>query len=358
MLDETQRLELIAALVSAYPQLADFDLMLRTRVNQMRERLSATAAMPDVITAVVKAAESEFWIRNLIAGAVAHHGNNPALADFIARNQALTPGAAAAAPVNHYAATFFVGFRVFLNRPALRANIQQVGRGKSSRVCVVTGPRGTGKTYSRSFVGYLLQFDPDLPSTRNHLVYLDLDQYALDLEGLALRIGGALGLKPDTLPKRPPSAKEQDSRWLPDLFDWLRNHVLAGPPDVWWLILDGFRVQTLPPEALDLIDLLADFSDEQTTQLRLILLNYPRHGPFWSKEEIVTPVIKRADIEAFVQSVYQESGATADTARVTQAVDEILTQVQKKLAEPTSEPHQELQFLSLALTNTARQLLR
>ena len=48
MLEETQRLELIAALVSAYPQLADFDLMLRTRVNQMRERLSAVAAMPDV----------------------------------------------------------------------------------------------------------------------------------------------------------------------------------------------------------------------------------------------------------------------------------------------------------------------
>jgi hypothetical protein len=360
MLDGIQRQELSAALLSAFPALADFDLMLRSRVNQRRERVSAVAAMPDVISAVVEAAEDEFWTPSLIAGACAARGGNPDLQAFIAGYPALDPAQAPAAPVNHYEVTFFVGGRVFLCRSDLRKHLQLFGRGTNSRVLVVNGERGSGKTYSKDFVGYLLQFDPAKQTERNRLAYVDLDQYVTDLESLALKIGRALTLDPATIPRQSKADKEQDSRWLPDLYAWLCGGVNTGDHDVWWLVLDGFRVQSLPPEALDLIDMLGNFADTETTRLRLILLNYPRPDslPFSFREDIPKPVLKRADIEHFVEGVYRRSGKPADPALVTQAVDDILSQVEQQLAKPSAERHHELRVLSLALTNAAKQLLK
>ncbi len=357
MLEPIQKQELCAALFSAFPVLTDFDLMLRTRVNQRRERIAPNAATPVVIAAVVDTAEFEFWTPNLIAGAVDMNKGNPDLQAFIARYPNLNPANAQAQPVNHYDTTFFVARRVFLRRPDIRKLLSKLG-GMNTRVLRVNGDRGTGKSYSKDFIGYLLQFDPARQTEQNRLEYVDLDKNVSDLKSLALKIGGALDLSPQTLPPRSTSDPEQDSRWVQDLYSWLVKGVKGGTHDVWWLVLDGF-VQTLPSEALDLIDMLGNFADNETTRLRLILLNYPRSNslPFSFSEYIEKPVLKREDVEQFVEGIYAKSGKKAPPDVVTQTVDGILQLVKQELAKPPAEPHDELRVLSLALTRTAQKLL-
>ena len=361
MLDGTQREELCAALFSAFPTLPAFDFMLLSRVNQRRDRVSTAigVGLPIVILEVIKAAEDEFWTPNLIAGACAAAGANPDIRALLAKYPELDPGAAPAQPVNHYDAHFLVGRRVFLCRPGLRGNLKRIGQGNETRVLVVTGQRGSGKTYSKDFIGYLLQFDPAYQAQRNQLAYADLDQFVDGLETLARRIGTALQLDPATLPPRPKDDKEQDSRWVPDLFNWLVKGVNAGNTDVWWLVLDGFRVQTLPQAGLDLIDQLADYADNVTTRLRLVLLNYPRADAlqFSLREDIPGATLDRPDIEKFIQTIYDQSGKPADAQRVSQAVDEILVQVGAQVAKDPAQPYLQLRLLSLALTRAARQLL-
>jgi len=358
VLEAVQKQELSEALFSAFPVLGDFDLMLRTRVNQQRERMSPVAAMPDVIDAVVNTADHEFWIPNLISGAWQVRNGNPQLQAFIAKYPALDPTARPAPPVNHYDTTFFVARRVFLRRSEIRDLLKQLG-GTNTRVLRVNGERGTGKTYSKDFVGYLLQFDPARRTERNRLEYVDLDKNGTDLQSVALRIGGALDLDPQTLPPRSSADKEQDSRWLPDLYAWLVQGIKGGAHDVWWLVLDGF-VQTLPSEALDLIDMLGNFADVETTRLRLILLNYPRTNslPFSFYEEIAKPVLEEEHVRQFVESVYTKSGKDAASSLITTTVKDILQQVQQELAKPPNQPHDELKILSLALTRAAQKLLR
>ncbi|HTV01057.1 MAG TPA: effector-associated domain EAD1-containing protein [Luteitalea sp.] len=360
-----QRDELVAALVDAFPTLTKLDQMLALKVRQHRPSITPDGPLDDVVLRIVLRAERDFWTRNLIAGARAATPGNPLLQEFLAAHPTLDPGTVTAA-VDHYSAKFLVGGRVFLCRPGFRSALREIGEGLSSRVLVVYGDRGTGKTYSKDFVGYLLQFDPVRRAERYKFAYVDVDQQDATLENLARRIATALGMDPTTIPSRPASDKEQDSRWLPDLYQWLSDGINAGAYEVWWLVLDGFRV-SLPNEALDLIQMLGEFADVGTDRLRLVLLNYPRvDALLYSHVEAITaPPITRSDIEAFLTEVFSRAGDPPDPAVVTAAADSIDQQVDRQVAQLLAthaisspvEPHVRLKHLNVALSRTAQKLL-
>lgn len=368
MLTPLQRDELVAALIDAFPTLNKLDQMLTMKVRQHRPSITPDGPLDEVTLRVVTRAEREFWTRNLIAGARAASAapGNALLAAFLAAHPALDPGTAPPA-VDHYDARFLVGGRVFLCRPDFRRALREIGEGLSSRVLIVHGDRGTGKTYSKDFVGYLLQFDPVRRAERFKFAYVDFDQQEGTLEILARRIATALGMNPATIPTRPMSDKEQDSRWLPDLYQWLSDGITAGAYDVCWLMLDGFRV-SLPTEGLDLIQMLGEFADVGgTNRLRLVLLNYPRLDalPFSHVEAIAAPPITRADIETFLADVFSRTGQPAEAALVTAAADSIEQQVERQLEQQLRarvisspvEPHVRLHHLNVALSKTAQKLL-
>ena len=361
-----QRSQLVDALVDAFPTLAKLDQMLTLKVRQHRPLITPDGPLDDVALSVVRSAERDFWTHKLIAGAKAAAPGNPLLRAFLADNPDRDPGTASPA-VDHYDARFLVGGRVFLCRPDFRGALRQIGEGLSSRVLIVHGDRGTGKTYSKDFVGYLLQFDPVRRAERHRFAYVDVDLQEGTLETLARRLATALGMDPATIPARPTSDKEQDSRWLPELHQWLADGITAGAYDVCWLVLDGFRV-SLPAEGLDLIQMLGEFADVGgTDRLRLVLLNYPRLDalPFSHVETIAAPPITRADIEAFLADVFTRAGQSPEAALVRAAADSIDRQVEQQIAQLLStnsatapvEPHVRMKHLNLALSKTAQKLL-
>jgi hypothetical protein len=360
MLTPFQRGDLGGALFAAFPDLPTFDAMLGT-INQHRQRMHAgqAAGLLEIIDRVIEFAEQEFWTPNLLTGADRGAHDNIELRKFFGDYPSLAPGVGQPPTVDHFSSQFLVGQRVFLCRQDLRTNLRNLGQGANSRVLVVTGPRGGGKTYSQNFIGYLLQVEPRYRASTTVMRYVPLDQFVDSLAALASRLGGALGLPAGQIPPRPDEGKEQDSRWMPEIFSWLTNAIQATPNTTWWLILDGF--QALPQSGLDLIDRLIDHTDFGTTNLRLILLNYPQARitalPLQYQENIPSATLDSKDVEAFIRKVYALSGKTADDVLVTGTVKDIFDQVANEVAKDPEKPYRHLALLNLALTNSARRLL-
>ncbi len=362
MLSPLQREALCAALEDVCPTIEALDRMLKFRANQQRARITPAAPLPDMAARIVDHAEREFWTTNLIAALVAQAATNPSVVTLLENHPGLDPRGAPAA-VDHYTAEILVGGRLFLSRPALRRVLREIGEGLHSRVLVVNGDPVTGKSFTRTFVSYVLEFDPPRHSEGFRTVYLDLDQQGWTLETFAKQIAFSLLIDPETIPARPASDPEQDSRWLPRLVQWLCDGITNAAYPGCWLILDGFRV-SLPAEAYDLIHMLAEFADVGGNgRLRLLLLNYPRPDALLYKhEEVITsPPLTRPEMEAFLCNVFRRSGRPADPAVVQTALDSVVRQVEEQVTRRNvngdDAPRLRLQLLNVALGRTAQRLL-
>ncbi len=365
MLSPLQRQALCYALASVCPTFDALAQMLRFRTNQQLERITAKAGVDEMCVRIVEHAENEFWTANLIAGLVATGAANGEVVALLAAYPELDPRGAPPA-VNHYDAKLLVGGRLFLSRPDLRRALREMGEGISSRVLIVNGEPVTGKSFTHMFVSYVLEFDPSRRSEGFRSAYIDLDQKEWTLETLAKQIAFALKMDPETMPKRPASDPEQDSRWLPQLHQWLCDGITTATYPGCWLILDGFRV-SLPAAGLDLIQMLAEFADIGANgRLRLVLLNFPRADalPYSGVEVIGAPPLGRRETEAFLADVFAHAGQPHDAVLVQAALQSVETQVDQKLQalragnpDDPDLPRKRLQLLNVALSRTAKRLL-
>jgi hypothetical protein len=165
-----------------------------------------------------------------------------------------------------------------------------------------------------------------------------------------------LGLDERTVP---PNKGEQAARRIPDLIDWL-NKGIEKKGIVWWLVLDGFRVQVQPGATHDLIRALIDTTDTQwSDEVRLILLDYGEHldldTTLYILCERIAP-IERKDVEEFFEHVYAKSRKTWKPEDIRQTVDDLYAQVEGEVTK--RGPEARLQVLSTGLTRAAKNLLR
>jgi hypothetical protein len=182
-----------------------------------------------------------------------------------------------------------------------------------------------------------------------------MDKCVFEAEDLARVIGERIGLDAATLP---PDKGEQAPRRVPALIEWLGMKILKLPCPVWWIVLDGFRVQVHPGATHDLIRALIDAVDRDWQQTRLLLLNYEKFlgldvVPYILVERIQP--IERADIEGFFESVYTKSGRALGPNIIKNTVDDVFLQVQQ---EQTKNPEKSyFTLLSRGLSLAAKQLL-
>jgi hypothetical protein len=348
--------DLREALIDAF-SVAEFDIVL-SDLGQPRERIITGAIGQDeIVQKVIGTADREGWIHQLIAGAVQKNAENEKLQQFVARYPSFDPAKPPPAVVDHYRTMFLVGNRVFLHRQGLRDQLKNLGVDNYSRVMVITGPRVSGKTYSRDFINYVLDRDPNQQQLKHQRLYFHLDDYPAGPGDLAKRIGLRLGVKPDM----PASKGEQDSRWVSELFDWMMAGIAADPADLVWLILDGFRVQKLTPDTHDLIARLVEEADANPGKLRLVLLNYQLPellDPYPLKEQIEP--ITRDHIEAFITHVYErvqsKTGKTFTQSQVKDTVKAVLDQVDALIVNKPEEKERWLAHVSAALSKVAQKL--
>jgi hypothetical protein len=352
------RTELVEALLDAFTTIGEFDRMLEERLNVRRILIIAGTggeSATDIVAKVVAAYDSKNNGLNLIRAALASKQTNPKLLQFVATYPEWNP-AKLAVPLDPFATVIMRGYRVFLRRHQYRKALQAIGNHNNSRVLAIDGGRCSGKTYSRDFLNYLVEIYP--PWAGNQLVMVDLDKATYDSVSLAKAIGAQLPLDDDPLGG---NKHEQAARRLPDLISWIGKGIKKPNVNVWWIVLDGFRLQVHPDETHDLIRSMMDMADNQWgNRIRLILLNYSQFLDEDVKQVIIQESIdpvERKDVDEFFRCVYAQAGQDPDEADLAATVDDVMAQVDEETKRRGGGECTYLRVLSIGLTKAARKLL-
>jgi hypothetical protein len=353
------RKELVDALVNAFDSIT-FDRMLSDHLNVRRDRLVAGIALlgfDEIVSGIVQIADERRWAIDLIRAALAAKSGNAALQAFVARNAAYDPQNQPASAQNCFLSVFMRARRVFLKRDEFRDKLQKIGSPNESRVMAIDGQRFTGKTYSRDFLSFLRENEPAWAGTNHQIQYVNMDDGVFEPEDLARKIGTRLGLDSTRLP---PDKGEQAARRIPDLVDWLIVGFEQPHIDIWWLILDGFRIQVQPPATHDLIRALIDMVERDIDKVRLILLNYSKHLDLDTSVYILTeniePIDETNDVSQFFRHVYTLSQKMFTDVDIDQTVTNVLKQVDNEVVK--RGPEERMKLLSLGLTKAASELLK
>jgi Effector-associated domain 1 len=347
------------ALVSAFPTVPRLSGMLKAQTDRDLDSIITPIGigLVQIVEAVIGAATAEGWRPRLIRGAQQEEPDNPALKQYLATYPAQDPVAGGPAADPSGATLLTAG--VFLQRDEFRKLVKRIGVGTNPRVMVVRGPRGRGKTHSKTYIDYVLATVPaPAPAQRQDYLYLDLDGFPVTPKVLVQRIGNWLKLGPV-----PPQTDEQDARWVNGTYvDWLKTGLRqpASAATLWWLILDGFRVQTHSAATYDLIGQLAEEAQSAASNLRLVLLNYPDALPPQVarvlKEDIPDNPVTREHIVAFVKWLYEQKGITNAGNDAEEDVTELLNQVTEELQKRPDEKDQWLPLVHRGLMQVIERL--
>jgi len=348
------RNELVAALIGAFDAIT-FDRMLSDHLNIRRERLVAAtglAGLDAIVSKMVEIADEQRFVIELIRAALAANPGSPKLQEFIARNPAYDPSVQ---KLQTYSLSAFMkSGRVFCKRDDLRQNLRQIGALNQSRVLAIDGDRYTGKTYSREFLNFLRENEPSWSGEQRE-IYVNMDDCVFEPEDLARIVGGRLGINSPM----PPETGEQAPRRIPALVEWLANGLDHSAARVWWLILDGFRIQVQPSATHDFIRALIDVVDRDQDKVRMILLNYKEFldldiGTFILREEI-EPIDEKSDLQLFFRHVYTLSKRTFVEDDIETTIENVRKQVDEEVAKRGTELR--MRILSRGLTIAAKNLL-
>ena len=351
------RKELVDALSDAFDAIT-FDRMLSDYLNIRREILvgaTGLAGFDVIVSMVVEIADERRWVIDLIRAALAARPGSQKLNQFIAKYPAYDP-AHQTAPQTYFLSVFMRSRRVFCKRDQFRQKLQRIGAPNESRVLAIDGDRKTGKTYSQDFLNYLLENEPGWAG-KQQIIYIDMDDCVFEPEDLVRIIGQRVGLDPATMP---PDKGEQAPRRIPALMEWIIPGLKNSATDIWWLILDGFRVKVHPAATHDLIRAIVDATERDQKKVRMILLNYKEYldldiVTFILTEEI-EPIDEDKDLPDFFRHVYTLSKRPFSNDDIDQTIKKVRQQVNDEVLKRGSDWRMKL--LSIGLTKAANELLK
>lgn len=215
--------------------------------------------------------------------------------------------------------------RPLVDREGLRRAVVALASSNRSRVLIVDGPSGSGKSYSLEFINYVSHitgaFSVAWVDLKNDANYSRFGPSAL-IRTIALQTGLDMGAIPRQTSAGP--------RWVIELTNWLFNR-LDSSTSPWWIVLDGVNQVYLPPETLDLITRLVLRAESQPTTLRIVLLGFDieslpiRTSLYVLREDI--PHVQKTDIESFYRAVFDARGEDVDSEAVGVLADSVIDRI-------------------------------
>jgi len=319
------------------------------------ENITKPAALETMILDVIRYFDAKGRSAELIRVAIsASPGNDTltAIGNAILARLAAEAAALLTPPANPFEACLIEpGPQPFISRRVLREFLQQVSNPRGFPILVVNGLSKTGKSYSFQFIGYLKRM-----LSAYDLAWVDLSTEAhaeYKPEVLAQDISLPLGWDLATLPKRPSNRYSKElTRWV--LGQWSRSQAGRNAPSPLVIVLDGFHQPELYGETRDFVQELIKQVAANTTQVRLVMLNYsdallpPGLPPI--RREPLAPLSRPEVVEFFSGVARQVSGAEPDKAVIEGIVDRVMNQV------PLGDPAYN-ELLSQRVMETAQLLI-
>jgi hypothetical protein len=318
---------------------------------KLEEIVSSESNLRTAVEKVIQTARQRGSIWKLVRAALEENPSNELLREFVATYPQYDKTTSWIPPHDPYEAYLLRAQRFFINRVDFRVALRDLSKSDGERVLVINGERGSGKTYSREMINYLTEVLDD-----HKALYVDLDMFEYRPDDLAATIGRQMGRDVTTMPKQ---YDEQVSRWTHNLCDWIFEDFIKNERFTWWFVFDGFRQRLLQPETRDLIGELATRAEGPVRQCRLVLLNYTEMLPadidcFIKRETIRS--IGREDLIPFFNHLFSVKGRALTAAETEYIVDEVIAQVDEKIAAIPNGSQERLRLLSRAVSNTMRRL--
>ena len=352
-LDAAQWLALEDAINDAY-DINSLRMMLSQRLGRRLDSFIEPTGLsfPDIVSRVLLKASNEPSFPEFIRATYNYIPGNlkfKEFADTYPHLVTLLPVTA-----DPYDACVLLAERVFINRRGLRQMLRKLGAPVGPRVLIVNGERATGKTYTSHLISHLTT---NLPGHKPP-VYVDLDTYHYTPVDLAEDIGRQMGMDLHDLDTLPRQYDDQMPRWNQKLCTWVIRRVASDPTSIWWFIFDGFRERELREETVDFIERLMGLVDKTVTRLRLILINYTRSLPHQveggATQDKIEP-IGRTDLESFFEQLAAELAVSPGNTSIKNVIDEILLQVEEKVASTSDGNDKRLQFLNVAVRKAVQE---
>jgi hypothetical protein len=266
-----QRAKIFEAILKAYPTYSDLERMFSLEFNRnLREIVAESRNHSDVVFGLVRWAEAQDLISDLVAAARKHNPQNMLLmaVDALVQQSAAqsrsleshrAPEASAACIVHHR--------RVFINRREFRHNLSRMREDDGPRILSINGTTGLGKSHSLHLISYVVTRTQNSEFGEIDLKRTPSKQITPDqlVRSLAVQMG--FPIKDDIFVQG-----AQSAWWTFELADWLARQADKSGKAC-WIVLDGFEHPAVPQPTHEFIQHLLQACAKRD-RLRLILLDF------------------------------------------------------------------------------------
>jgi hypothetical protein len=331
-----------ALMTSAYQSAAELRLLVTQSGENLDNLVPPTATLANAIPAVIKAAEGDGWLADLID---TMKQQKPMRADIQGFTLALPPPRTPAATVNPYVDRVIRRNKMMVDRGPLRTAVRDMEQDPVLRFLVVTGEEKTGKTWSRHFVTHIWErrgtFD---------LGWLDLaDMYyrssslqPLTPEPVAMKLFSHLRLDQALVPGKD---DEKYERWSQRVCNELIRLLPGALPRQQWLMFDGFNAVPLHDGTIAFIEQFATLVESARTDLRVILIGWKGTLPPDAEDLAVRDVCRAMtedDVKDFFEPVHRQRLPGVTDEALARAVAESVANVKQAAARGAAYPNKAL----------------
>jgi hypothetical protein len=319
-------------------------------LNKKIGEIAGPGPFGTVVAKVIRKADEEGWIRDLVRVA---HEERPTNTDLTAVYEAYQadppeepPGPEPLSPPR----TIWNGHPL-INRCDFYRYLLDLYNGDAS-VVVVDGPRQSGKSFSYDVLSYFARRRAARRRAARRraapqgIVFVDLESHS---NASPYTVAVSIVLQMDWSPAKIPDRQEaQEPRWAEEISEWLVGKFRASEK-TWWLVFDNCNCSTLTVGTRCLVERMAlrAFDDNA---LRVILLSYP--GPLPRRDELVSREVIEPLNEQHLRHYFTELNAERGQPVHPEAIEVIVRWV---LARVPSKDEERCRRLATAVRMMVRE---
>jgi AAA ATPase-like protein/effector-associated domain 1 (EAD1)-containing protein len=320
---------LVEALKGAYRSEQELELLAGMGLRASLDQLTPPGTLEYRIFKLVEKYDAEAKVPELVQAVHSQRPGDARVHALFARffpSPARAPAGAPQGPASPFDCYRLGEDTLFLDRKELRKALRAIESGSGRNVLVITGTRGSGKT----FTCRLLQHGAVQHGYQ--IVVVNLREELLPGDGpdvLARSLLRQMGLSVNDLPAQ---GQASAARWTLDIVNWMVGLIRSAQLNKkWWLVIDGFERDVTPAEVRLLVTHLAAKIEPSLPNVRLGLLGYdeppappltPAKARFESLGRISQP-----DIEEFFAHAFQERGQPVDSGILKQVSSRVLQEL-------------------------------